>query len=115
MSPLDTTRAILMTTQAEFDAWLEANGERQGEIVVAYFKKGSGRQTVTLAELQEAALCHGWIDSFGTRIDEDRFAIRFVPRRRGSNWSPTNRERARRLLAAGRMRPAGVAALPPDL
>ena len=70
---------------------------------------------MTFDELLETALCHGWVDTQTKSIDEERYAIRFVPRRPGSNWSPINREIARRLLYEDRMTPAGVAALPADL
>ena len=101
-----------MASEAEFDRWLQDHGATEREIIVAIFKKGSGRQTVTLAALQEAALCDGWVDSQGQRIDDERWAIRFAPRRPGSDWSTTNRERARRLLEEGKVRPAGLAVLP---
>jgi uncharacterized protein YdeI (YjbR/CyaY-like superfamily) len=68
-----------------------------------------------LAALQEVALCHGWVDTQTKRIDDERYAIRFVPRRPRSNWSPTNREMARRMLAEGRVTEAGAAVLPSDL
>lgn len=115
MSPVDVSQAIPMATDTEFDAWLRAHGEREREIVVAIYKKASGKQTVTLDALQETALCHGWIDSHGQRIDEERWAIRFAPRRPGSNWSALNRKRVRRLLEEERMTAAGVAVLPGDL
>ncbi len=104
-----------MSTDAEFDAWLIANGEREREIVIAIYKRASGRQTVTLAALQETATCHGWVDTQTKRIDEERYAIRFVPRRPGSNWGPKNRRIARRLREEGRLDVAGVASLPHDL
>ena len=106
---------MLISSDFEFDTWLKNHGESQSEVIVAIYKKGSGRQTVTVDELQETALCYGWIDSKGTRIDDERFAIRFTPRRPGSNWSAKNRLSARRLLDEGRMSPAGQSALPPDL
>ena len=115
MSPIDVARSIAMTDDAEFDAWLTAHGARENEVVVAIFKRASGRQTVTLAALQETALCHGWVDTQTKRIDEERYAIRFVPRRSDSTWGPKNRRAARRLLAAGRVRSAGLASLPRDL
>jgi uncharacterized protein YdeI (YjbR/CyaY-like superfamily) len=95
--------------------WLRAHGGSEREVVVAIYKKTSGKQTVTLDALQETALCHGWIDSHGQRIDEERWAIRFAPRRPGSNWSALNRTRVRRLLEEGRMTEAGRAVLPGDL
>jgi uncharacterized protein YdeI (YjbR/CyaY-like superfamily) len=115
MSSLDVSRAIPMATDAEFDRWLNANGRTEPEIIVAIYKQSSGKQTVTLLALQETALCHGWVDTQTKRIDDERYAIRFVPRKPGSNWSATNREIARRLLKERRMTPAGIATLPPDL
>jgi uncharacterized protein YdeI (YjbR/CyaY-like superfamily) len=115
VSPLDVSRAMPFSVANELDHWLRDHGATERELIVAIFKKASGRQTVTFDELLEAALCHGWVDTQTKGIDEERYAIRFVPRRPGSNWSPTNREIARRLLREDRMTPAGAAALPADL
>ena len=91
------------------------NGAREPEVVVAIHNRASGRQTVGLVALQEVALCRGWVDTQTKRIDERRYAIRFVPRRPRSQWSEKNREMARRLIAEGRLTAAGTATLPPDL
>lgn len=115
MSPRDASKAILMTGQDEFDRWLATHGDSEREVVVALYKKASGKQTVTLADLQETALRHGWVDFHGQRIDDERWAIRFAPRRPGSNWSEPNRKIARRMLDEGLMTSAGFAVLPPDL
>jgi uncharacterized protein YdeI (YjbR/CyaY-like superfamily) len=104
-----------MTSQADFDEWLATHGDSEREIVVALYKKASGKQTVTLADLQETALRHGWVDFHGQRIDDERWAIRFAPRRPGSNWSEPNRKIARRMLDEGLMTSAGLVVLPPDL
>jgi uncharacterized protein YdeI (YjbR/CyaY-like superfamily) len=112
---VDTSRAVQIDSPADFEAWLEANGDRERDVVVAIYKKSSGRQTVTLTELQEVALCFGWVDTLGQRIDDERWALRFLPRKAKSNWSALNRGMARRLLASGRIREAGLAKLPPDL
>ena len=114
MSPLDVSRATPYSTAGEFDRWLRDHGATERELIVAIFKKASGRQTVTFDELLETALCHGWVDTQTKGIDDVRYAIRFVPRRPGSNWSPTNREIARRLVREDRMTAAGLAALPAD-
>ena len=96
--------------------WLdELTTPRPSDIVVSIYKKASGKQTVTLVDLQEVALCHGWVDTQTKGIDDERYAIRFVPRRPGSNWSETNRQLARRLLDEGRFTAAGLATLPNDL
>ena len=115
MSPLDVAQAKPIDSIAEFDRWLRERGAEENELVVAVYKKASGKQTVTFDELLEAALCHGWVDTQTKGIDEERYAIRYVRRRPGSNWSERNRELARRLVAEGRMEPAGEATLPPDL
>ena len=112
---MDVSRAVFMASGADFDAWLGRHGSEDREVLVAIDKKASGKQTVTLPALQEVALCHGWVDTQTQRIDDERYAIRFVPRRPGSTWSPTNRELARRLLREGRIQPAGLATLPDDL
>jgi uncharacterized protein YdeI (YjbR/CyaY-like superfamily) len=114
MSPLDTDRAIEMASAEDFDQWLRSSaGER--DVIVAIYKKASGKQTVTFDALLETALCHGWVDTQTKGIDDERYAIRFVPRRAGSNWSEINRRIAKRLVAEGRFTPAGQAVLPGDL
>jgi hypothetical protein len=115
MRPLDISRAAPVSSAAEFDHWLRDNGASESERIVAIYKKASGKQTVTFEELLDTALCHGWVDTQTKGIDDERYAIRFVPRRPGSNWAATNRERVRRLRGEGRMTPAGEAVLPPDL
>jgi uncharacterized protein YdeI (YjbR/CyaY-like superfamily) len=109
------SKATLVASAAAFDRWLGAHGADGRERVVAIYKKASGRQTVTFDELLDVALCHGWVDTQTKGIDDERYAIRFVPRRVGSNWSATNRARVRRLLDEGRMTAAGRAVLPEDL
>jgi len=94
---------------------LRVNGTGEPEVVVAIHNRASGRQTVGLVALQEVALCHGWVDTQTKRIDEQRYAIRFVPRRPRSHWSEKNRAMARRLIAEGRLTAEGTATLPPDL
>jgi uncharacterized protein YdeI (YjbR/CyaY-like superfamily) len=115
VSPLDASKATPVSSAEELDRWLRDHGTAEPERIVAIYKKASGRQTVTFEELLDVALCHGWVDTQTKGIDQQRYAIRFVPRRPGSNWSAGNRERVRRLRQAGRMTPAGAAVLPPDL
>jgi uncharacterized protein YdeI (YjbR/CyaY-like superfamily) len=113
--PLDVSRAAPVSSADELDRWLAEHGAVERETVVAIFKKASGKQTVTFDELLDVALCHGWVDTQTKGIDDERYAIRFVPRRPGSNWSATNRRRVGELRGAGRLTPAGEAALPADL
>lgn len=100
---------------AELESWLERNGATESEYWVAIHKKTSPSYSVSLEELIDVALCYGWVDVKGIRVDDGLRALRFTPRRPKSNWSEINRERARRLIAEGRMRPSGKAQLPADL
>lgn len=113
--PMDVSRSIFITTGAEFDQWLTENAVTERDVVLAIHNKRSGKQTVSLVALQEVALCHGWVDTRTRRIDDERYAIRFVPRRPHSVWGAKNRQMARRLLAEGRIREAGLATLPGDI
>ena len=112
---MDISGAIQIDDVADFDRWLAEHGQSDKIVIVSIYKKSSGKQTVTLNDLQEVALCHGWVDTLGQRVDEERWALKFVPRKPKSNWSATNREMARRLLAEGRVLDTGKALLPADL
>ena len=115
MSPIDTSGATFVESADAFDRWLAAHGATTPEVVVAIHNKASGRQTVTLVDLQRVAMRHGWVDTQTKRIDAERYAVRFVPRRPRSHWSPKNRRMARELVASGQMTEAGRASLPDDL
>lgn len=89
--------------------WLEANHRDAPGAWLKFAKKGSLTPTVTYAEAIEEALCYGWIDGQVRRHDDDFYLQRFTQRRPRSKWSQINREKATRLIAAGRMRPGGRA------
>jgi len=95
--------------------WLAANHQTADEVWLAFFKKTSGKQTLTIVQAVEEALCFGWIQSRLKPLDSERFAVRFSPRREGSRWSLPNLKRARRLIEQGRMTEAGMAALPSEV
>jgi uncharacterized protein YdeI (YjbR/CyaY-like superfamily) len=97
-------------TPADFRAWLEANHATAGELLVGYYKVGSGRPSITWPESVDQALCFGWIDGIRRRIDDESYSIRFTPRRPGSTWSLVNVRRFEELRAAGLVTPAGLAA-----
>jgi uncharacterized protein YdeI (YjbR/CyaY-like superfamily) len=92
-----------------FEAWLEAHGQEADEVQVRMAKKHTGVPSLDWAGAVEAALCFGWIDGKAQRIDDEWFVQRFTPRRKASTWSKANRVKAEALIAAGRMRPAGLA------
>jgi uncharacterized protein YdeI (YjbR/CyaY-like superfamily) len=104
------TDAVFFTSPAELRAWFEQNHATAPELFVGYWKKHTGKVGVTHTEAIEQALCFGWIDSVGRRIDEDRHQVRFTPRRKGSVWSAINIAAVARLTEQGLMRPAGTAA-----
>ena len=110
------TRAALAHESATFFAtpddwrrWLEANHARAAELWVGFWKKGTGRPSITWPESVEQALCFGWIDGVRRSIDGERYAIRFTPRKPTSVWSAKNLTTMRALIDGGRMTPAGLA------
>lgn len=101
---------IFFRSAAEFRAWLERHHATSTELFVGYYRKGSGKPSMTWEESVDQALCFGWIDGVRKGIDDERYAIRFTPRRPGSTWSARNVKRALELIERGLMAPAGLAA-----
>jgi len=97
-------------TPEAFRKWLEKNHDAKDELLVGFYKKGSGRPSMTWPESVDEALSFGWIDGVRKRIDDESYSIRFTPRRKGSIWSAVNIERVSELRNEGRMRPAGLRA-----
>lgn len=94
----------------EFRVWLKANHETTAELWVGYYKRNSGRPSMTWPESVDEALCFGWIDGLRKRIDEVSYMIRFTPRETSSTWSAVNIKRVAELTRQERMRPAGLKA-----
>ena len=94
----------------DFRRWLEKHHTDATELWVGFYKKSSGRPSITWPESVDEALCAGWIDGLRKRVDDESYMIRFTPRKAGSIWSAVNTRRAAELLKEGRMRPAGRAA-----
>jgi uncharacterized protein YdeI (YjbR/CyaY-like superfamily) len=97
--------------QTALEAWLESEGGTAPGVYVKLAKKGAGVPSVTYAELVESCLCFGWIDGRSNRLDEQFYLQRLTPRRARSVWSQKNVDAAAALILAGRMRPAGLAAV----
>jgi uncharacterized protein YdeI (YjbR/CyaY-like superfamily) len=93
-----------------FGEWLAAHHATAAEVLVGYWKKGTGQPTLTWPESVDEALCYGWIDGVRRGVDADRYTIRFTPRKPRSIWSRVNVGRVAELRAQGRMKPAGEAA-----
>jgi uncharacterized protein YdeI (YjbR/CyaY-like superfamily) len=94
-------------TPAKFRAWLQKHHRTADELWVGYWKKHTGRPSITWQESVDEALCFGWIDGIRKSVDGDSYMNRFTPRRAGSFWSAINTRRAHELIALGRMRAAG--------
>jgi uncharacterized protein YdeI (YjbR/CyaY-like superfamily) len=93
-----------------FRAWLEQHHDSEPELWVGYYKRGSGKPSMTWPESVDEALCYGWIDGIRKSIDAEAYMIRFTPRRARSIWSAVNIARVAVLTDEGRMRPAGLEA-----
>lgn len=102
--------ALFFADAAEFRAWLEENHASATELWMGLNKKHVADRGLTWDDAVPEALCFGWIDSVAQRIDEDTTRQRWTPRKKGSIWSHVNVAHVERLLAEGRMRPAGITA-----
>ena len=107
---MEEARRDAGVTADEFRAWLEENHETASEIEVVFYKKGSGKPSMTWSESVDEALCFGWIDGVRRGRDEESYTIRFTPRKPRSTWSKVNVAKVERLKERGLMRPAGLAA-----
>ncbi len=96
-------------SRAEWRAWLEQNHNQAKGIWLISYSKTSGKPRIEYEEAVEEALCFGWVDSKGKKLDGERTMLWYGPRRPGSGWARTNKGRVEKLIAAGRMAPAGLA------
>lgn len=108
---MEIGKTLYVTQRDEWRRWLEEHHDKEPEIWLVSYRKDSGKPSIPYDEAVEEALCFGWIDSTVKKLDEDARAQRFSPRKPKSNWSDSNLERVRRLMAQGKMAPAGLAAV----
>jgi len=106
---MDTRKTLYVTGREEWRAWLKKHYKSETEIWLIYYKKHSGRPRISYDEAVEEALCFGWIDSIVKRMDDEKFAQKFTPRRDSTRWSDLNKERLRKVIREGRMTEAGLA------
>jgi uncharacterized protein YdeI (YjbR/CyaY-like superfamily) len=95
---------------SKFRKWLEENHSNKKELLVGFYKKSSGRPSITWPESVEQALCFGWIDGIRKSIDAKRYSIRFTPRNPKSTWSAKNIETVKKLVKTELIAPAGLVA-----
>jgi uncharacterized protein YdeI (YjbR/CyaY-like superfamily) len=110
MSGTSPDDPIFFATPAKFRAWLAKHHATAPELWVGFYKKETGKPSITWPESVDEALCVGWVDGVRKRLDEDSYVIRFTPRRPRSKWSAVNVARVAELTALGRMKPDGLAA-----
>ena len=103
-------RPAFFRTSAEFRHWLNGHHTSVAELWVGYYKKDSGKPSITWPESVDEALCFGWIDGLRKSIDRFSYTIRFTPRKATSIWSAINIRRVQALMARRRMRSAGLKA-----
>lgn len=94
----------------DFRKWLKANHNKETEIIVAFYRKGLGKKSITWEEAVDVALCYGWIDSIRKKIDDKSYSNRFTPRKKTSIWSAKNIANVERLQKEGLMTAAGLEA-----
>jgi uncharacterized protein YdeI (YjbR/CyaY-like superfamily) len=104
------TNPIFFKSPAEFRKWLEKNHETAKELWIGFYKKKTGKPSLTWPEVVDESLCFGWIDGIRKSIDADSFKQRVTPRRPTSIWSKINVAKIATLTSEGRMKPAGLAA-----
>ncbi len=103
-------KATFFTTSDAWRDWLEKHHDERQELLVGFYKKGSGKPSITWPESVDGALCFGWIDGVRRRIDDESYSIRFTPRNRRSTWSTVNIKRVEELTRQKLMHPAGMKA-----
>lgn len=103
---MDITETLYVPTREEWRDWLATHHEDKREVWLVSYRKHTGQPSVPYNDAVEEALSFGWIDSIRKTIDGERYAQRFTPRRAGSAYSQTNKERLARLAAEGKLHPS---------
>jgi len=97
-------------TEISFRKWLQKNHQKESELLVGFYKVGSGKPSITWSQSVDQALCFGWIDGITKSIDKESYCIRFTPRKPTSIWSTVNINKVQKLTESGLMAPEGLKA-----
>ena len=100
---------VFFSSTNKLMAWFEKNHARKKELWVGYYKRATGKKSITWPESVDAALCYGWIDGIRRSIGTESYMIRFTPRNPDSTWSAVNLKKMEALIKQGLMKPAGLA------
>jgi len=101
-------KTIEVKNRADWGAWLAANHNKETEIWLVYYKKGTGKESIDYETSVEEALCYGWVDSIIKKIDDTKYARKFTPRKDDCKWSPSNKKRVEKLIREGLMTEFGL-------
>src|SRR5437660_4538455 len=110
---MEMRKTLYVTNREERRAWLTKHHQSETEVWLIYYKKQSGRPRIPYDHAVEEALCFGWVDSIVKKLDDDKFAQKFTPRRDSTKWSALNKRRLRKLIREGRMTERGLAKIDP--
>lgn len=105
---IDLSKALDFSSRTEWRQWLEKNHDMAKEAILIHYRKDSGKRTLSYIDAVEEALCFGWIDSIMRRVDNEKFALKYTPRKSKSVWSKINRDKAEKLIQTGKMTGAGL-------
>jgi len=105
---METSDKLYVTSRDDWRAWLRRNHDKEKQVWVIYYKKHTGKPSIPYDDSVEEALCFGWVDSIIRRIDDEKFARKFTPRKAKSRWSEANKKRARKMMKEGKMTDAGL-------
>jgi uncharacterized protein YdeI (YjbR/CyaY-like superfamily) len=108
---LNGAEIIDFADAAQWESWLAENHGSADGVWVKIAKKGAAKKSITLPDALDVALCYGWIDSHRKGLDENHYLQRYSPRRPKGSWSRVNVDKVEVLIAAGRMREPGLAAI----
>ena len=103
---------LFFSNREQWRSWLERNHSSEKEVWLLFHKKRTGRPGLSLNEAVEEAICYGWIDSILRRVDDEKYMLRFSPRKKNSKWAVSNLERAQEMIGRGKMTEAGLRLLP---
>ena len=100
---------LYVKTRDEWRKWLSEHHQTERELWLVFFKKETGKPSIEYDASVEEALCFGWVDSIIKKIDAEKYARKFTPRKSGSLWSDSNKKRVKKMIAEGRMTEFGLA------
>jgi len=103
------TEELYVTNRDDWRAWLKENHSTQKEVWLIYYRKHSGKPSIPYDDSVEEALCFGWVDSIIKKIDSEKFARKFTPRKGKSRWSESNKKRVAKMIREGKMTEVGLA------